>query len=420
MSSVHNRPGQVRFPKGDVAPTSVPAGAPLAPSSAPPKKTPADVFQVHSPGGSQLGGPTSTAFPGYRWAVKDVDAVMAQYAIGDAHTLIQTAVALDNGNRTLSLKELLGAAQQLTAARNPDLKWSPAMMADIMKQRGVASTTAMLAEARRQDNGDKVLSRAELDAAAVVLTRTIGAHDADGVVARVLELQAQHNLDVQVLGVAGKHPVQAVHLPATGDGPVKMRVLVTGGVHGDEPCGPAATMLLLEQLLNNPDIRRDTEFTIVPLVNPRGLVDGTRRTPDGVDLNRNFSHDETAPTEVHHISALLKQKDYTLALDLHSGRDDRNGFWVLHKASAELMEPAVERFQKHWPVLTGDTDKYNMAKPGIGESSNPNTLKDFASQDGARWSVTLEAPGSVGYLDQVVGQNDLANQIIVEAHRRLA
>src|SRR6185369_5099560 len=114
-----------------------------------------------------------------------------------------------------------------------------------------------------------------------------------------------------------------------------------------------------------------TEFVIVPLVNPRGMAEHTRQTPEGVDLNRVFSDDGEAPQEVQHLGKLLAaEKTFDLALDLHSGMAGRNGFWVLHKDSADLMGPAVDRFKKHWPVLTGTAGSYDMAQPGIGESSN--------------------------------------------------
>ncbi len=379
----------------------------------------ADAF-VLSPAAEQLGqGRGTTSFPGYRWSAADVDAVMARHAVGDAVDLVKTAVAMDNGDRSLNLRELESAARAITGARHSDLRWSPSVLADIMKQTGVASETALLSEARRHDDGDRVLSAAELESAATVLTRTLSAHDVKGVVQRVTELAATHGLTVETLGHAGGHPIQAVHVPATGGTP-RLRVLVTGGVHGDEPCGTSAAMLLLEQLVKNPAIRKDTEFLVVPLVNPRGLEAHTRRTPEGVDLNRTFSASADAPGEVAAVGRALHGRSFDLALDLHSGGAGRNGFWVLHKDSRDLMEPAVDRFARHWPVLTGDVSTYNMTGPGVGESTNPNTLKDFAGQHGTRWTVTVEAPGSLSYLDQVFGQNDLCNQIIVEAHRRSA
>ena len=37
---------------------------------------------------------------------------------------------------------------------------------------------------------------------------------------------------------------------------------------------------------------------------------------------------------------------------------------------------------------------------------------------GAKWSVTLEAPGSVSYVDQVLGENEAMHEIIAEARAR--
>jgi hypothetical protein len=63
-----------------------------------------------------------------------------------------------------------------------------------------------------------------------------------------------------------------------------------------------------------------------------------------------------------------------------------------------------------------------MAAPGVISSDPPGpdgkhkgTLKDYAMDNGARWAFTVEAPGSVSYIDQVMGENEIVHQTILQA-----
>ncbi len=63
----------------------------------------------------------------------------------------------------------------------------------------------------------------------------------------------------------------------------RRRVVVIGGLHGNEPVTPPAVRGLLEA-----DIGADIEVWLVPVANPDGSAAGQRCNADAVDLNRNF------------------------------------------------------------------------------------------------------------------------------------
>ena len=71
-----------------------------------------------------------------------------------------------------------------------------------------------------------------------------------------------------------------VFLPE-GDGP--LAGLLTAGQHGEE----ADTSLLVRRLLERIP-GAETRWAVVPVLNPDGLLAGTRQNAAGVDLNRNF------------------------------------------------------------------------------------------------------------------------------------
>jgi murein peptide amidase A len=62
------------------------------------------------------------------------------------------------------------------------------------------------------------------------------------------------------------------------------RVLVIGGLHGNEPVTPPAVRGLVRA-----EIPADVEVWLVPVANPDGSAAGTRCNANGVDLNRNFA-----------------------------------------------------------------------------------------------------------------------------------
>jgi protein MpaA len=64
------------------------------------------------------------------------------------------------------------------------------------------------------------------------------------------------------------------------------RLLVVGGVHGDEPASVAAVLELVERL--GPGSAPWEAMVIVPALNPDGLHAGTKNARSDVDLNRNF------------------------------------------------------------------------------------------------------------------------------------
>jgi protein MpaA len=75
-----------------------------------------------------------------------------------------------------------------------------------------------------------------------------------------------------------------------GDGPVAG--LLTAAQHGEE----ADTALLVRRLLERVPAT-ETRWAVIPVLNPDGLLAGTRQNAAGVDLNRNFPASTWEPGE---------------------------------------------------------------------------------------------------------------------------
>ncbi len=428
MTSISARPGAVPTTTSATATTAAQGGPPhvAGPSTVvEAQPAPHDVYEAIPAVYTRPSAHMGTSFNGYSWRAEDLDAVMKQFAIGDATALIQTAIALKRGERVLSAVDLVTAARSMAARYTQGVRFSPSVVADIMLRRGIAEESALLRAARKLDDGDRFLSRAELEAAADVLQGIVQANDISAVEARIADLTAR-GVSTTTLGVVDGHSIAALHLPHTGAAPQpRLKVVVTGGVHGNEPCGTAAAMLLLEQLMADPRLREDVAFVVVPLVNPRGYAQGTRRTPDNIDVNRSFGTDaEGDSEEARLLRAFYDDTDVDLAIDLHAGYSSRDGFWLYHVNAAELAADAMSGFAEDFPTLSPQSAGKPMVAPGVVESAprapgeaHAGTLKDYAIDAGARWSFTVEAPGSVGYVDQVMGENELVHQLVQSARR---
>ncbi len=72
-----------------------------------------------------------------------------------------------------------------------------------------------------------------------------------------------------------------------------VKVLILGGVHGDEPEGIVAAKGLIEHFRNQMSL--NLHLTIVPEFNPEGMLLKTRGNSNKVDLNRNLPTQDWSP-----------------------------------------------------------------------------------------------------------------------------
>ncbi len=95
----------------------------------------------------------------------------------------------------------------------------------------------------------------------------------------------------------------------------KYRVLLTGGVHGDEPVSVEIMVQMVETLAENPEEYENIYFDIVPVVNPWGWSHDIRFDRDGRDVNRDFA--SFTSQEAMIIRNFTAGKKYDLIVDHH-------------------------------------------------------------------------------------------------------
>lgn len=186
------------------------------------------------------------------------------------------------------------------------------------------------------------------------------------------------------------------HLPALADSG-DFRVLVMGGIHGDEYSSISILFKWLS-LFSPRELEGNIHWRFAPLVNPDGLLDGTqakRQNANGVDLNRNF------PSRDWNDTAARYWQDST-------GSNPRRfpGNGPGSEPEVQWVVQQIEEFQPdvivsvHAPYHLLDFDGPAEAPDKIGElylhqlGIYPGSLGNFAGLNRQIPVVTLELPSA--------------------------
>jgi len=128
------------------------------------------------------------------------------------------------------------------------------------------------------------------------------------------ELFSLKGVDVQEIGNIHSGNIQyRVYQVCTGQ-KENLRILLSAGIHGDEPAGVSALIEFMKYHIK--DYADKLNFSIFPCLNPWGFEHNRRTNYYGIDINRSFVKNNSI------IALILKKRiasgpDYALALNLH-------------------------------------------------------------------------------------------------------
>lgn len=187
-------------------------------------------------------------------------------------------------------------------------------------------------------------------------------------------------------------------------------VYISAGVHGDEPAGPLAILECLKQR----KLSQQIHWTLIPLVNPRGLLAKTRENPEGIDINRDFGPSPVS-REARSLMACVGKAQFDLTLCLHEDSDGE-GFYVYHHDKRTppecYLQQVLHAAQPHTGIdLRTEIDGF-PAKDGVALPP-ASTIEDFGeSLPEALWlfmehtslCYTTETPSTFAAAQRIAAQ----------------
>ena len=93
-----------------------------------------------------------------------------------------------------------------------------------------------------------------------------------------------------VLGEVEGYSIYTLEFGHRSEGAAKREILLTGGVHGDEPAGVEAVLRFLE--CHGEEYLDEFVFSVIPCVNPSGYELNTRANSRDQDINRSMSEED--------------------------------------------------------------------------------------------------------------------------------
>jgi hypothetical protein len=199
-------------------------------------------------------------------------------------------------------------------------------------------------------------------------------------------------------------------------GPPPLRVLVSAGIHGNEPVGVATALALVERALADRGLRERFAITVLPILNRLGQ----RETPAGVDLNRSFVRSGPRPATVHLLEQAIGGEHFDLFLDLH-GAAKKDGFFLIRSGDDGTLSRRALAALPRATLLDADpadptVGPYQLHALGGALTATGGTFKGFMASRGAL-SYTVEAPGRLSPARQQQGMMRLVRSLLENTAR---
>ncbi len=207
---------------------------------------------------------------------------------------------------------------------------------------------------------------------------------------------------------------------ALGSPQAPFHLLLTAGLHGDEPGSPAGLLQWLQRAY--PHWRDQLYLCVFPCLNPYGLEHCQREADGGVDLNRQFHQYDFRLAQGLH--CLLQGQRFDLAIDLHEDIDTEK-FYVWEIAPKPLWGPRVIQgilplvpvyhleSPDGAPAVNGVISQtYASLSRKIKERLRGRPLSHFLTEHYTDHALTTELPGKLPLARRVAIENVLLNHVV--------
>lgn len=211
------------------------------------------------------------------------------------------------------------------------------------------------------------------------------------------------------------------------DDPKKIRLVVTAGVHGEEPLGVSAALDLLTAYASDSTLRSKVELVMYPALNPWGLANFSRVNRRGQNFYGGW-RSERGYEVPRMLMRDLQGQRFDLALDLHGAWPFTKHYLIRTGPDGGLSEramatiPLAERlpsFTGKYPGRNAARGSYLMVAPGISEADYGYGTIQYFLNSIADAGYTPEYPG-VPNPEQAHGYNTrLVRALIDEVYRAI-
>jgi murein peptide amidase A len=153
------------------------------------------------------------------------------------------------------------------------------------------------------------------------------------------------------------------------------RVLISAGIHGDEPAGIETILYFLENNQYSPYIN-NWEITLLPCINPYGYEFGIRENHEEKDLNRLFKKAQSE-TEVSFAQSILSTP-FELTIELHE--DNESSGYYLYQKGIDVKDDKIgfeiiDAIKNIMPINMDDEIDGTSADQGvIGKAINMSKM----------------------------------------------
>lgn len=200
------------------------------------------------------------------------------------------------------------------------------------------------------------------------------------------------------------------------------KILINGGVHGNEPAGSKYALQLIDAIADNPEKFGQFEIDIIPIVNPWGWVHDIRHNQKGIDINRDFASFNSQEAKI--IERSLVGKSYDLMLDLHEDpRADGFYLWQYGLENKTASAQVVSRVQSMgYPIEQNISFIALKTKNGIidapmwgikyTELTRQMSIANYYRRNHSQRVYTVETPTRLPMEDRLIMQGTAVEMII--------